>query len=325
MQGRTFLHAKWRDTSKPQSLSNSDLTNSISAGIEKKTLRQQLQKLQTQLPSTEIRSLQLWAAILRQGYSLLLYGYGDKKAILEELALTCRASGGVLAVDGRKHSLTLRTLLIKVMNMTCGPHVSRSGDARTLAQLILRHAQSRRLYLLIHGIDCPALRSDESQAILGLLASIPHIHLAATAEHCNSHMLFAPVWFNVVNCQVTTAKPYRGEVLQIEPLLRKRRAETKKQNAAVVLQTLVPKSRIAFCLLAKQQLEGGHEAGTTFNKLYNLCRERFLVDNESALHGHLQEFIDHDLVQVRRTGHVEYLHIPMSNSTLSQILTQFDR
>ena len=40
-------------------------------------------------------------------------------------------------------------------------------------------------------------------------------------------------------------------------------------------------------------------AGMTVHELYKLCRERFLVSNELALRSHLNEFRDHQLVQMR--------------------------
>ena len=40
-------------------------------------------------------------------------------------------------------------------------------------------------------------------------------------------------------------------------------------------------------------------AGMTIHELFKACRERFLVTNELALRGHLNEFRDHQLMQTR--------------------------
>lgn len=57
------------------------------------------------------------SVIDRLGFSLLLYGYGSKKSILDSFGREVCKDGGVLAVNGWAHALSLRTLLLKALNM----------------------------------------------------------------------------------------------------------------------------------------------------------------------------------------------------------------
>lgn len=57
----------------------------------------------------------------RLGFSLLFYGYGSKKAILDAFGRDACGDDGVLAVNGRGHMLTLRGLLLKVVSMLRSP------------------------------------------------------------------------------------------------------------------------------------------------------------------------------------------------------------
>lgn len=42
------------------------------------------------------------------------------------------------------------------------------------------------VYLLIHNIDGPMLRGEKTQSALGLLASLPNLHLVASIDHINA-------------------------------------------------------------------------------------------------------------------------------------------
>ena len=46
-----------------------------------------------------------------------MYGYGSKKAVLDRLGADELTDGGVLAVNGWAHSLTIRSLLLRVIGM----------------------------------------------------------------------------------------------------------------------------------------------------------------------------------------------------------------
>lgn len=53
----------------------------------------------------------------RLGFSILFYGYGSKKAILDSFGVEGCKDGGVLSVNGCAQGLSLRSLLMKVLTM----------------------------------------------------------------------------------------------------------------------------------------------------------------------------------------------------------------
>ena len=52
-----------------------------------------------------------------------------------------------------------------------------------------------KLYLLIHNIDGPMLRSNKAQDTLSHLASIPNIHILASIDHINAPLRKLKKWF----------------------------------------------------------------------------------------------------------------------------------
>ena len=50
----------------------------------------------------------------REGFSLLLYGFGSKRALLERFAAEALLDGGVLSVNGLCRGLSARALLLRV-------------------------------------------------------------------------------------------------------------------------------------------------------------------------------------------------------------------
>ena len=53
----------------------------------------------------------------REGFSLLFYGFGSKKALLEAFARDCLTDGGVVAFNGYMPSLNIREILLKLATL----------------------------------------------------------------------------------------------------------------------------------------------------------------------------------------------------------------
>ena len=53
----------------------------------------------------------------REGFSLLFYGFGSKKALLESFARECLTDGGVVVFNGYMRSLNIREILLKVASL----------------------------------------------------------------------------------------------------------------------------------------------------------------------------------------------------------------
>lgn len=55
--------------------------------------------------------------ICRQGFSVLLYGFGSKRQLLQSFAASSLTDAGVLAVTGQSPNLTAKQVLIKAASM----------------------------------------------------------------------------------------------------------------------------------------------------------------------------------------------------------------
>lgn len=163
------------------------------------------------------------------------------------------------------------------------------------------------VYIVIHGIDAPALRMEANQSILTTLASLPQVHLIGSTAHRNSALLWDaqqtrqlnPLWM-----ELSTAQPYAAECLDtVHKLLENLQDASESsevRSAHVVLEALTTNARQVFLVLVQHQLDHPKSAGLSFPALYAACREKLCVSSEAALKGHVTEFIDHHLVRTRR-------------------------
>jgi origin recognition complex subunit 2 len=97
--------------------------------------------------------------VCRQGFSLLFYGFGSKRALLESFANDACQDGGVLAVNGYANGLTIRLLLQRVAKALRLP-AGRSSDLSSLLQAIRDAPSEQPLYLIIHNIEGPGVPQD---------------------------------------------------------------------------------------------------------------------------------------------------------------------
>ncbi|PLW27492.1 hypothetical protein PCANC_09520 [Puccinia coronata f. sp. avenae] len=159
-----------------------------------------------------------WTAELLEGYSILFYGLGSKRATLNEfveqhLVKTLGWEG--LVINGFQAGCDLSSLLNDLEEI-----VDNSGledEAEEDDQHLIRHSapqkkasslevlesRAQRLcgrlnqkdtpscVLLLHNLDGLGFRNSRVQTILGLLAAQPRIHFLATIDHINAPILLA--------------------------------------------------------------------------------------------------------------------------------------
>lgn len=71
------------------------------------------------------------------------------------------------------------------------PAATRPRTPARAGEVDTPHRASQPLYLILHNIDSPALRSPRALAILSLLACSPRIHLIASFDHLHTPLLFS--------------------------------------------------------------------------------------------------------------------------------------
>ena len=280
-----------------------------------------------------------WFQLLRSGFNVLLYGFGSKKALMEDFEKRYFVDGGVIIVNGFFPSLTPKQVVVAAASALA----SESADTptfgeKTPTETLLAQIQSatrgtpscapKRLYIVLHNIDGPQLRTSEAQALLGELASMERVHLIASIDHVNSPLLWSKreaARFNWVWQEAATFTPYALETANVPQLLASKGEERHVRGAANVLRSLTSNGRAIFRLLAEHQLENQDSHGMPLDMFYASCREQFLVSSEITLRVHLTEFTDHELVQSKRGADGrDLLSVPLHADALKELLALFE-
>ncbi|KAF9644532.1 origin recognition complex subunit 2 [Thelephora ganbajun] len=137
---------------------------------------------------------------LEQGFNLLFYGYGSKRALLNRFATeVCSKRGHVIVLNGSQPKASIKDLLTAIEAIPVVQKFIESTDAPTgssnepqLARIRACFSSSdvKPLFLLIHNIDSPNLRSPKVKSKLATLASHTRIHLIASIDHVNAPLLW---------------------------------------------------------------------------------------------------------------------------------------
>ncbi|KAL5210643.1 hypothetical protein ABZP36_006266 [Zizania latifolia] len=287
-----------------------------------------------------------WLFELRCGFSLLMYGFGSKKLLLEDFASTTLTDSSVIVVNGYLPSINLKQVIATIAEVFWEQtKLKRKRQSGTRSQLpqpfasqsiddiisFLNNQTSdngeENVCLLIHNIDGPALRDAESQQCLAQVSCCPQVRVVASLDHINApllwdkkmvHTQFKWSWYHV-----PTFAPYKVEGVFYPLILASGGHAQTTKTALVVLQSLTPNAQSVFRVLAEYQLANPKEEGMPVSSLYTKCRERFLVSSQVTLNSHLTEFKDHDLVKIRKhSDGQDCLHIPLVCDALEKLLQE---
>lgn len=156
-------------------------------------------RVQAALESAEAYFPQ-WVAELKDGFNLLIYGYGSKRRLVNRFVTTeLSRRGHVAIVNGHFPQLGLRDVLATLEDTLSIPDAPFPPAATPLERAAYRvyarfakpSAAKAPLFLILHNIDAPALRTPRALSALALLASAPFIHIVATFDHLHTPLLFS--------------------------------------------------------------------------------------------------------------------------------------
>ena len=223
-----------------------------------------------------------------RGHSVVLYGFGSKRAILEKFAASTPASacGGVLVADGGAAGASGRGLAACAARAlgvssrgrnaaaTAGGGRAAATALEALGEVDPTLGPQNRLLVAIHNVDKMSSHSDADTAALAQLASCPCVRLVATADHANAPLLwdkrstalFAWRWVDATTfAPASAADAARAPALLAGCGAGGAAGDDGGFSAALaVLGALVPNARAVFCLLAEAQLaalDAAREAG----------------------------------------------------------------
>jgi origin recognition complex subunit 2 len=239
---------------------------------------------------------------LEEGFNLLFFGFGSKRDVLNAFAREiCSRRGHVIIVNAYRPDFSLKDLFAsaeRIPGLADEPLLSSGieGQTQRLQQFFARERNKPPLFITVHNIDAPSLRSHKAAAILGTLASSPRIHVVASVDHINSPLLFplsdtlsrkhldddaygaghayAWLWHDL-----TTLAPYDVELAYADPgsisgaTLSGRAAQAALSAESTVAMTetaahhilasVTQRAKKLFVLVAKKQLDAMEEAGET--------------------------------------------------------------
>jgi origin recognition complex subunit 2 len=137
-----------------------------------------------------------YAHELGQGFNLVFYGFGSKRAVLNDFASKELAHRGhVVVVNGYHPNTTLKDVLASIERVPGLANATTGADAqvrRICSFFSTADApRTRRLYLIVHNIDAPPMRAQKMRNALSLLALSPNIHLAASVDRLGAPLLWS--------------------------------------------------------------------------------------------------------------------------------------
>eukprot|EP00178_Gracilaria_changii_P016728 TRINITY_DN48048_c0_g1_i1.p1 TRINITY_DN48048_c0_g1~~TRINITY_DN48048_c0_g1_i1.p1 ORF type:complete len:420 (+),score=46.73 TRINITY_DN48048_c0_g1_i1:315-1574(+) len=280
------------------------------------------------------KCFQQYSYMLEAAHSLLFYGFGSKKKLLDEFAQHLTKSHAVMVVSAFNPTLSLRSILAQIakdfLNLDNFPKRALSDYTDAIRAGIKQH----RIGIVIHNIDGPPLRSPECQNVLATLSSIPGISITASIDHVNAPLLWDGAMYSKF-CwawiKADTFAAYEAEtVYSSKPLLRGGK-ERRVEGAVVLLKSLSERARRVFEVLAQRQLDADHASAskegsisrTTFNRLFDITKEKFLASDPASLRIILTELHTHDLLQSKRGADAaEQLWIPLQKGQLEAIIAE---
>lgn len=270
-----------------------------------------------------------WLLLLSRGFSVVLYGLGSKRPVLERFRLDRLSDHMHMVVNGFFPNLTaralLRALVTEVLEADC------IANSQSLLEFVCSRFQSGsrlRLFLLVASLDGPALRSEKMQQLLCRLAKCPQVHLIGSVDHVNAPLIWNQNMMASLNAtwfDASTFAPYAEETSYENSLLVQNTGALALSSLRHVFQSLTTNARGVFLLLAKEQVAHASDSaydGMSVSGLYRRCRDRFLVSSMVALRCQLTEFRDHKLVASRRAADgSEHLLVQLERQLLQEFIS----
>ena len=186
-----------------------------------------------------------WMSLLHRGYSILCYGLGSKKKLLEEFHQVMLLEEDCVVVNGFFPFLTIK----QILNTITEDILEIPGKFKSISEHMeeIFSSISTDLFLILHNIDGPKLRTSNVQSDICRLISHPQIHLLCSIDHVNAPLLWDqqcmsylnPIWFDC-----TTFMPYTEERIGGDK-------KTKLSSLDRVWPSLTPNAKKIYTIIIK--------------------------------------------------------------------------
>lgn len=131
-----------------------------------------------------------WMFLLDEGFSILLYGLGSKRSIIESFQNQMLTKHDIVVVNGFFPGISMKEVLENIANklLELNLPLANLNSVVDLIEEELGERSNYHLFLLVHNIDGIMLRNDKAQVILSRLSKIKNVHLVASVDHINAPM-----------------------------------------------------------------------------------------------------------------------------------------
>ncbi|KAI1113741.1 origin recognition complex subunit 2-domain-containing protein [Nemania sp. NC0429] len=298
------------------------------------------------LHSIHVQSFPQWTFELSQGFSVCLYGYGSKRALLHKFAkhvydaYTDHGSHRIVIVNGyvRANMSSLRDILSVIAGAVDPKHKLAAGGPSVMMDSLktLFSAHDITVTVVLNSIDSASLRRPGFQSILAQLAALAQIQFVCSADTPDFPLLWDSSIrssFSFVFHDCTTFAPFTAELEVVddvhELLGRKARRVGGKEGVTYVLRSLTENARSLYRLLVGEVLvamddeadSSGENPGVEYRMVYNKAVEEFICSSEMAFRTLLKEFHDHQMITSRKDMlGTELLGVPFRKEELEGIL-----
>ncbi|KAI1123294.1 origin recognition complex subunit 2-domain-containing protein [Nemania abortiva] len=298
------------------------------------------------LDSIHVQSFPQWAFELSQGFSVCLYGYGSKRALLHKFAkhvynlITDHGSHRIVIVNGyvRANMSSLRDILSVIAGAVDPKHKLAAGGPSIMMDSLksLLSTHDITLTVILNSIDAAPLRRPGFQPILAQLAAHPQIQFICSADTPDFTLLWDSSLrssFSFVFHDCTTFAPFTAELEVVddvhELLGRKARRVGGKEGVTYVLRSLTENARNLYRLLVGEVLVAmddeadstSENPGVEYRMIFNKAVEEFICSSEMSFRTLLKEFHDHQMITSRKDVlGTELLSVPFRKEELEGIL-----
>ncbi|KAI0834662.1 ORC2-domain-containing protein [Hypoxylon sp. FL0890] len=296
------------------------------------------------LESIHVESFPQWTFELSQGFSVCLYGYGSKRALMHKFAkhiydkYSDHVANKIVIINGYVRTSSMREILGTVASAVDPAHKVPAGNPSAQLDSVKALLSSHDVIvtLILNSVDAAPLRRAGIQPVLAQLAAHPNIRLICSADTPDFPLLWDSSLrssFNFLFHDCTTFAPFTAELEVVddvhELLGRKARRVGGKEGVTYVLRSLPENAKSLFRLLVGEVLAAmddggapdGENPGVEYRILYNKAVEEFICSSEMAFRTLLKEFHDHQMITSRKDVlGTELLSLPFQKEELEAIL-----
>lgn len=298
------------------------------------------------------RAFPQWQFEMSEGYSICLYGYGSKVQLTHKFATWLYSSSNprprIVVANGYALKLNIRAVLNTIGSAVVGENLKLTGQPQEMLETLISRIgdlpPGESLCIVVNSIDSTSLRKSSTQSILAHLASLPSVHLIATADSPTFPLLWNSTLldgFNFAFHDCTTFAPYKAELNVIddvnELLGRKGRRAGGQEGIKYVLQSLPPNAQKLYRILITEILSVltgdledeeedvarglAEETGIEYRILYDKACDAFICTSEMNFRFLLKEFHDHQMITSKRdTAGTELMCVPLAKEEMQGLL-----